>query len=342
MSFHTFNMILSGACTAFTCLSIFVLMSMHATHLSKPKEQLKIMRISTLLPLYSVFSFLSICFPEIYVYLEPWLDVFQSAALGTFYLLMLELLAPATSRQDMFFAALAIPPSGSESAADSLSWYRKTWIAIFQYPAVAVILSLATDITQAAGVYCLESSKPYFAHLWITIFINLSLISAVIAVLKFYKSFKSQLKSHQPLAKLLAFKLIVGLSFLERIIFFALRATDVLKPDDQLTYADVNIGIPTMVICLQMVPFALFFHYAYSVRPYIIRRTLPAMEASVNPAYSAVSDERRYQGGPLGVRAWLAMLDLREIAGAIRFAFTMVFAGKSVGRGEELNKLGSR
>ncbi|RAK77554.1 OSTA/TMEM184 family protein [Aspergillus fijiensis CBS 313.89] len=341
MSFHTFNMILSGACTAFTCLTILTLMFLHATHLSKPKEQLKIMRISTLLPLYSIFSLLGICFPEVYVYLEPWLDVFQSVALGIFYLLMLEFLAPSISRENMFFAPLAIPPSGSESPAESLSWYRKTWIAIFQYPAVALLASLVTDITQAAGVYCMESSKPYFAHLWITIFLNLSLVSAVFAVLKFYKSFKVQLKNHQPLAKLLAFKLIVGLSFLERIIFFALGATDVLKPNAQLTYADVNIGIPTMVICIQMVPFALFFHYAYSVRPYVIRRTLPTLEASSNPAYEAVT-ELRYRGGPLGVRAWVAMLDVREIAGAIRFALTMALGGKGVGRGEELDKLGER
>lgn len=85
---------------------------------------LRIMRISTLLPLYSIFSLLGICFPEVYVYLEPWLDVFQSVALGIFYLLMLEFLAPSISRENMFFAPLAIPPSGSESPAESLSWYR--------------------------------------------------------------------------------------------------------------------------------------------------------------------------------------------------------------------------
>ncbi|RAL13081.1 OSTA/TMEM184 family protein, partial [Aspergillus homomorphus CBS 101889] len=318
MSFHTFIMILSGACTAFTCLMIFYLMFLHATHLSKPKEQLKIMRICTLLPLYSVLSFIAICAPEAHVYIDPWLDLFQAVALGIFYLLMLELLAPSSSRKDMFFAPLAIAPSGTESPAESPGWYRKTWIAIFQYPAVALLASIVTDITQAAGVYCLESNKPYFAHLWLTIIINLSLVSAVISVLKFYKSFKIHLKDHQPLAKLLAFKLIVGLSFLEKIIFFALGTTDTLKTNAQLTYADVKIGIPTMVVCIQMVPFALFFHYAYSIRPYVIRKTLPTVQPSLNPAYAAVT-ELRYQGGPLGVRAWLGLLDPREILSAVRF-----------------------
>ena len=41
MSFQTFNKILSGSCAAFSCIVIFVLMFIHATHLSKPNEQVK-------------------------------------------------------------------------------------------------------------------------------------------------------------------------------------------------------------------------------------------------------------------------------------------------------------
>lgn len=41
ISFHKFNMIFSGACTVLTILIIFILMALHATHLSKPREQIK-------------------------------------------------------------------------------------------------------------------------------------------------------------------------------------------------------------------------------------------------------------------------------------------------------------
>ena len=61
-----------------------------------------------------------------------------------------------------------------------------------------------------------------------------------------------------------------------------------------------------------MVPFAVFFHYAYSARPYFIRSRDPDMPFP-----------QSYQGGPLGVYAWLGMLDIGEIVSAIRFAFTM-------------------
>jgi hypothetical protein len=39
-----------------------------------------------------------------------------------------------------------------------------------------------------------------------------------------------------------------------------------------LTWADVNIGLPTLIISLLMVPFSLFFHYAYSIKPYRLSR----------------------------------------------------------------------
>ena len=61
-----------------------------------------------------------------------------------------------------------------------------------------------------------------------------------------------------------------------------------------------------------MVPFAIFFHYAYSVRPYYIR-----------PRDPDAHFPRSYQGGPLGIYAWLGMWNIGEILSAIGFAFNM-------------------
>jgi hypothetical protein len=41
MTFYTFDKIFSGSCAAFASLVILVLMFMHATHLSRPNEQIK-------------------------------------------------------------------------------------------------------------------------------------------------------------------------------------------------------------------------------------------------------------------------------------------------------------
>ncbi|KAJ5726796.1 hypothetical protein N7493_005823 [Penicillium malachiteum] len=207
------------------------------------------------------------------------------------------------TEMNVFFAAFEAPQKKDSSFVTGLEWFRKQWIAIFQYPVVAFGVAIATDITQAAGIYCLDSNKPYFAHLWLTIISTASIGFAVMAALNFYRTLKTYLSGHQPLAKLLAFKLIVGLSFLESIIFTILRTTNTLKSSSTLSYADANIGIPSLVICLQMVFFALFFPYAYRVSPYI----------GTGP----------YKGGFLGVRAWIGLFNPMEILHAIKFIFDM-------------------
>ncbi|KAJ5376953.1 hypothetical protein N7509_013839 [Penicillium cosmopolitanum] len=300
-------MIISGACTALVVLVMFSLMFWHAIHLSKPREQIKIMKICILLPLYTVTSFLSICFPRAYTFLAPWLEVFQAVALGSFFLLLCEFISKDSATEiDIFFVAFEAPQKKGKSHITGLEWFRKQWIAIFQYPIVALGVAITTDITQAAGIYCLESNEPYFAHLWLTIISIISVAFAVMSVLNFYRGLSQCLSGHKPLSKLLAFKLIVGLSFLERIIFAILRTANTLNPTAKLSYADVNIGIPNLIICLQMVPFALFFPYAYSVSPYL-----------------SVDSYHPYHGGFLGVNAWIGLFNPMEILRATAFAFGM-------------------
>lgn len=82
-----------------------------------------------------------------------------------------------------------------------------------------------------------------------------------------------------------------------------------------MNQADVSVGIPAMVNCLILVPFSVFFHYAYSVGPYIIDQH-PGSERG-DPRYL------HYQGGFLGIRAFLGMVNPSEILGALAFMFTM-------------------
>lgn len=117
---------------------------------------------------------------------------------------------------------------------------------IFQYPVVALVTAVLTDITEAAGIYCEYETKPYFAKLWVscpgrtkskyvgqigrnlsltTIFTllqigiarNVSLSLAVTAVMIFANILKPHLAEQRPLAKLAAIKLIVFLAFLQTV-----------------------------------------------------------------------------------------------------------------------------
>lgn len=145
-----------------------------------------------------------------------------------------------------------------------------------------------------------------------------------------YKTLKTHLKHHKPLSKLVAFKLVVLLGFVQNILFSILLSTGALKPSETLTFADVRVGIPVMCTCIEMVPISLFFHYAYSYRPYCLdgkHRPIPVSESAVAPPTPISS----YQGGLLGYRALLLALNPREVFEAFLFAFKMATVLRSSG-----------
>ena len=108
---------------------------------------------------------------------------------------------------------------------------------IYQHPVVSFIIAIISDITEAKDVYCLEYNNAWFAHIWVCHLVTLplatcanstllsklfvidtvSLALAMTSVIIFYQKLQPYLKNKQPMTKLLAFKLIVGLTFLETV-----------------------------------------------------------------------------------------------------------------------------
>ena len=43
------------------------------------------------------------------------------------------------------------------------------WLGIFQYCFVRVLMTIIAVITEAAGLYCLESLSPAYAHVWVSL-----------------------------------------------------------------------------------------------------------------------------------------------------------------------------
>ena len=69
------------------------------------------MKICFMLPVFSVLSFLGVTFPNAYAYLDPWRDVWEAIAIGSFFLLLCEFVSPSPDFRDVFFAALEVPQS---------------------------------------------------------------------------------------------------------------------------------------------------------------------------------------------------------------------------------------
>jgi len=89
------------------------------------------MKICLLIPFFSTFSFLSILSPGSYIYLSPWLDVNESIAMGSFFLLLCEYVSENRTERDMFFATLVITVKKTQNGKKGgLPWYRVSSLSI--------------------------------------------------------------------------------------------------------------------------------------------------------------------------------------------------------------------
>lgn len=113
-----------------------------------------------------------------------------------------------------------------------------------------------------------------------------------------------------------------------------------IKPTAYLSWADDFIGIPVVVMALLTVPFSILFHFAYDVQTYYLEnvdRNIPLAHVDVEAgsaasanglkphgAYGVRSAGSSYQGGFLGIRAWIGLFDPSELISGFIFGFTML------------------
>ena len=144
------------------------------------------------------------------------------------------------------------------------------YLAVFGYVIVQIVTTVAQEITQATGAYCDNSLNPKFAHIWVTVIQSVAVTVAVGGIITFYDRLKNEPRftQHKPLLKLLSLKLIVGVNFIQTVVFSLLTGQDAIHGTHKITGKDIAYGIPNLLVAFEQVLFAIFFHYAYRSREY--------------------------------------------------------------------------
>ncbi|KAG4439021.1 hypothetical protein IFR05_005485 [Cadophora sp. M221] len=289
LTFHQLIVIISGAPLASSCLVAFFLIFRHATHYSIPKEQKQVIRIVFMIPVFSACSFLSITFNDAALYINPIDDLYEAFALASFFLLLCTFVQEDDVERHAFF-----------TTSGTTKHYTAATFGAFQFPLVMLILLVATEITEAVGI---------------TIITLLSTTVAIMSVLKFYKTLKPTINHRKPLPNLVAFKGIVFLNFIQNAIFSFLTSSNDLKPTKHYTFHDLSVGIPNLLLSLEMVIFSVLFLYIYRTREYCYKKGASAVPLG----------HGGYQGGLLEIKAYgqaLNILDVLEGIASVPGAFS--------------------
>lgn len=172
-------------------------------------------------------------------------------------------------------------------------------------------MTLTALVTQFFGRYCIESLHPAFAHIWVMVIEASAVTIAMYCLIQFYYQIKEDIAKHQPLLKVLAIKLVIFLSFWQTIMISFLTSSGAIKPSGTIQTPDIKIGIPAMLLCIEMALFAIFHFWSFSYRPY--KLTSKQILSDAIPG----EPSGRYQGGFLGIKAFIDSMNPWDFVKAI-------------------------
>ncbi|KAI1289037.1 organic solute transporter Ostalpha-domain-containing protein [Xylaria venustula] len=318
--FYHVNVIASGALALFSILTTSVLIWRHVAYMSRPREQIYIIRICLLLPIIAVVFWVGVYIPRYYVYLYAIIVFCEPVTLACFFLFICETLAAPVSgsplssppsRRTIFLSPLATRARllGVPVTDPTLfNRFRKNWIGVAQNIPIAWGVAIAVIATQAANVYCLTAHDAHHAHIYLIVFKTISTFSALLAVLRTTLPVRTEVKKHRAIAKLWAFKALIFLQVAQDFIFSIIdsKSPPSITNSKTISQVDFITGIPALVVEIELVIFSVFFHYAYSVGMY------------------QLSDEQKrtgqhYEG--YGWRLIYKVFDIRDIFALIQYSF---------------------
>ena len=164
---------------------------------------------------------------------------------------------------------------------------------MFQYCFVRVFFTIVAVLAEAGGVYCEESLSPKYAHVWVQVCEAISVTVAMFCLIQFYIQLKDDLAEHRPFLKVLCIKLVIFFSFwqtvslsyydahichsanrpVQIVISFASSDKGPLQPTKYLAYPDIKVGIPSVLLCIEMSIFAVMHIFAFCWKPYSLKHS---------------------------------------------------------------------
>ncbi|KAI1342361.1 DUF300-domain-containing protein [Xylariaceae sp. FL0016] len=347
LTFHNLALIIAGASTVVAYIASFYLMWRHAINYTKPREQKHIIRILFMVPIYATSAFLCIWFYWHAVYYQVLSDCYEAFAIASFFALMCHYIAPDLHDQKEFFRQMR-PVKGWvwplnwfakccggergpwRTPKSGLTWFNIIWIGIYHYCFIRVAMTITAVVTQHFDRYCESSNLPVFAHIWVVAIESIAVTIAMYCVIQFYVQLKEPLSEHKPFLKVLAIKLVIFLSFWQSIAISVGTSTlHIVSANSVLAYPDLKVGIPSLLLCIEMALFGILHLWAFPYAPYVegAKTTFyPSPDSSMGIP-SRPNEHGPKMGGTAGLKAFADALNVWDIIKAFGRGIRWLFVG---------------
>ncbi|KAI6087131.1 DUF300-domain-containing protein [Hypoxylon rubiginosum] len=346
LTFHQLALIIAGASTIVAYIASFYLMWRHALNYTKPREQRHIIRILFMVPIYATSAFLCIWYYWHAVYFQVLSDCYEAFAIASFFALMCHYVAPDLHEQKEFFRNMRpVKPwvwpvnwfakCGGErgpwrTPTSGLTWFNIIWIGIYHYCFIRVAMTITAVVTQYFERYCESSNSPIFAHIWVIVIEAIAVTIAMYCLIQFYVQLREPLAEHKPFLKVLAIKLVIFLSFWQTIaISLGTSTLHIVSPTAALAYPDLKVGVPSLMLCVEMALFAILHLWAFPYSPYV-ENAKTSFYPVPDPSMGVPPRENEHgpkMGGFMGLKAFGDALNLWDVIKAFGRGMRWLFVG---------------
>jgi hypothetical protein len=269
------TLIASGFSALLTLHYSVQLLSQHFFYWKNPKEQKAIVIIIMMAPIYAVNSFVGLLdihgSKAFFMFLDSVKECYEALVIAKFLALLYSYLNISISNNIVpdeikgreihhSFPMTLFQPHTVRLNHQALKLLKYwTWQFVVIRPACSVVMITL----QLLGIY------PAWLSWTFTIILNISVSLALYSLVIFYHLFAKELEPHKPLAKFLCIKGIVFFCFWQGVVLEILVALGIVKANHfWLDVEHLEEALQNVLVCVEMVLFAVLQQYAYNVGPY--------------------------------------------------------------------------
>lgn len=265
----------SAGCVLATMHFTVQLLSQHLFYWKNPKEQKAIIAIILMAPIYAATSFVGLLDIQgskaFFMLLDSIKEGYESFVIAKFLALLYSYLNISISKNIVpdeikgreihhSFPMTLFQPRTARLNHHTLKLLKHwTWQFVITRPICSVVMIML----QLLGFY------PNWLSWTFTVILNISFYVAMYSLVAFYHLFAKELQPHKPLAKFICVKGIVFFCFWQGVLLDILVAMGIIQSHHfWLDVEHIQEGIQNVLVCVEMVAFAILQQYAYHYSPY--------------------------------------------------------------------------
>lgn len=223
----------------------------HLSNFAEPKQQIQIVRILLMVPIYAILSCCSLSFPEHDIMFDSVRDCYEAFTIYSFFQLLLEYIGGESIVGTHYREKGEVPhpwPCGlcMDNAKLDGRFLRKMKQGVLQFVFIKPALAALTVMLDGLGCYGKDEWVTNEGFLYVQIIYNFSYSWALYALALFYGSSSELLVKHKPIKKFVMVKMIVFVSFWQGFTISLLLNFEIISSDHAA--ADIQ----AFLICVEM------------------------------------------------------------------------------------------